>query len=285
MTMCNRIKKPIRKRSSYMDKEQIQEIIKIYGTPYTIYKYAKLDSTNTFLKEHCSTLPDYSVIWTEEQTHGRGRFNRVWNSEPGQDLTFSILLPITSLDKKLWQSITQTAALSIAQLLEDYGLKPAIKWPNDVLVQGKKISGVLCEMVESDKAELSSCEKIYGILGIGLNINSTEKSLADLDYPATSLRCVMHHSMVPFVLLKRLLKIFIDCFNILYQSGFTQNRLEIKKRLAFMNEQVVFADVKQNLHRGNIIDLNNDGTLLFECEKCDVISFNSGEITFKHLYT
>jgi BirA family transcriptional regulator, biotin operon repressor / biotin---[acetyl-CoA-carboxylase] ligase len=267
-----------------MDKEQKPEIFKPDGSAYTIYKYAKLDSTNTFLKQHCSTLPDYSVIWAEEQIHGRGRFTRVWNSEPGKDLTFSLLLPLTSLEHKLRQNITQTAALSIAQLLEDYGLKPAIKWPNDVLVHGGKISGILCEVVESDKAELSSCEKAYGILGIGLNINSTEKSLAGLDYPATSLRCVVHHSVVPLVLLNKLLKIIINCFNVLCKSGFTQNRLEIKKRLAFMNEQIVFTDVKRNLYRGNIIDLNNDGTLLFECEKCGVISLNSGEITFKHLY-
>jgi BirA family transcriptional regulator, biotin operon repressor / biotin---[acetyl-CoA-carboxylase] ligase len=260
-----------------VDKELKPEIFKPDGEAYTIYKYTKLDSTNAFLKQHCSTLPDYSVIWAEEQINGRGRFTRVWNSQPGQDLTFSLLLPFKSLEHKLRHNITQTAALSIAQLLEDYGLKPAIKWPNDVLVQGKKISGILCEVVKSD-------EKTCGILGIGLNINSTEKSLADLDYPATSLRCVLHHTIVLCKLLKKLLKIIINRFNVLCQSGFLQNHLEIKKRLAFMNERVVFADVKQNLYRGNIIDLNNDGTLLFECEKCGLVSLNSGEITFSHLY-
>jgi len=165
-----------------MDKEQKPEIFKPDGAIYTIYKYTKLESTNAFLKQHCSTLPDYSVIWAEEQIHGRGRFTRVWNSEPGQDLTFSLLLPLTSLEQRLRQNITQTAALSVARLLEGYGLKPSIKWPNDVLVDGGKISGILCEVVESD-------ENAYAILGIGLNINSTEESLAGLDYPATSLRC------------------------------------------------------------------------------------------------
>ncbi len=260
-----------------MDKEQKPEIYKPDGAVYTIYKYTKLESTNAFLKQHCSTLPDYSVIWAEEQIHGRGRFARVWNSEPGQDLTFSLLLPLTALEPRLRQNITQTAALSVAQLLEGYGLKPAIKWPNDVLVEGKKISGILCEVVESD-------EKAYGILGIGLNINSTEESLAGLDYPATSLRCVLDHTIVLLEPLKELLKTIINCFNILCQSGFEQNRLEIKKRLAFMNEQIVFTDAKQNLYTGGIKDLNNDGTLLFECEENGVTSFNSGEITFKHLY-
>ena len=131
-----------------MNIEQKPEIVIPDKTVYTIYKYAKLDSTNAFLKQHCSTLPDYSVIWADEQTHGRGRFVRIWNSEPCRDLTFSLLLPLTSLEHKLRQNITQIAALSVAQMLEGYGLKPSVKLPNDVLIQVKKISGILCEIAE-----------------------------------------------------------------------------------------------------------------------------------------
>jgi BirA family biotin operon repressor/biotin-[acetyl-CoA-carboxylase] ligase len=260
-----------------MEKELKPKIIKPDGVVYTIYKYAKLDSTSEFLRKHCSALADYSVIWANEQTHGRGRFTRVWNSVPNQDLTFSILLPLTSLEHKLRQNITQIAALSVAQLLEVYGLKPSVKWPNDVLVQGKKISGILGEIVESNKIT-------YGILGIGLNVNSTEESLAFIDIPSTSLRCELHQKVIQLELLKKLLEIIINCFNVLCQSGFTQNRLELKKRLAFINEQIVFTDIKQESYSGRIIDLNDDGTLLFECEKRGIISLNSGEIVFNNLY-
>lgn len=260
-----------------MENELKPEIIKPDGAVYTIYKYAKLDSTNEFLRKHCSSLADYSVIWTDEQTHGRGRFIRAWNSVPSQDLTFSILLPLTSLEQKLRQNITQIAALSVAQLLEVYGLKPSVKWPNDVLVQGKKISGILCEVVESNK-------NVYGILGIGLNVNSTEESLAFIDIPAASLRCELRHKVIRLELFKKLLEIIINCFNVLCQSGFTQNRLELKKRLAFINEHIVFRDIKKESYSGRIIDLNDDGTLLFECEKRGIISLNSGEIAFNNLY-
>ena len=260
-----------------MEKELKPKIIKPDGEVYTIYKYAKLDSTNEFLRKHCSSLADYSVIWADEQTHGRGRFTRAWNSVPSQDLTFSILLPLTSLEHKLRQNITQIAALSVAQLLEVYGLKPSVKWPNDVLVQGKKISGILCEIVKSNK-------NTYGILGIGLNVNSTEESLAFIDIPATSLCCELHQKVIQLELFKKLLEIIINCFNVLCQSGFTQNRLELKKRLAFINEQIVFTDIKKESYSGRIIDLNDDGTLLFECEKRGIISLNSGEIAFNNLY-
>jgi len=261
-----------------MNIEQKPEIVKPDKTIYTIYKYAKLDSTNAFLKQHCSTLPDYSVIWADEQTQGRGRFARIWNSEPGLDLTFSLLLPLTSMEQKLRQNITQIAALSVAQLLEGYDLKPSVKWPNDVLIQGKKISGILCEITETD-------ERVCGVLGIGINVNNTDKFLANLDLPATSLRCELHHKVVRQDLLTKLLEIIINCFNVLCQTGFTQNRQEIKKRLAFINEHIIFTDVKQNSYSGKIIDLNDDGTLLFECEKRGVISLNSGEIAFHNSYS
>ena len=261
-----------------MNIEQKPEIVKPDKTVYTIYKYARMNSTNAFLKQHCSTLPDYSVIWADEQTQGRGRFARIWNSEPGLDLTFSLLLPLAPLEQKRRQNITQIAALSVAQLLEGYDLKPSVKWPNDVLIQGKKISGILCEITETD-------ERVCGVLGIGINVNNTDKFLANLDLPATSLRCELHHKVVRQDLLTKLLEIIINCFNVLCQTGFTQNRQEIKKRLAFINEHIIFTDVNQDSYSGKIIDLNDDGTLLFECEKRGVISLNSGEIAFHNSYS
>ena len=119
-----------------MNKREKSNLILPNGQAYTIHKYNKLDSTNTFLRQHCMDLQDYAVIWAEEQTHGRGRFNRIWYSSPGKDLTFSILLPLESRVSKLRHNITQITALSVARLLEDYGLKPHIKWPNDVLIHG-----------------------------------------------------------------------------------------------------------------------------------------------------
>ena len=157
-----------------MNSEEKVKIVKPDKTLYTIYKYDKLDSTNAFLKQHCANLPDFSVIWADEQTHGRGRFTRIWNSEPCQDLTFSLLLPLTSLEQKLRQNITQIAALSVAQMLEGYGLKPSVKWPNDVLIQGKKISGILCEITETDENKTlmarSRFPKAMGGMMLGLSL-------------------------------------------------------------------------------------------------------------------
>lgn len=95
-----------------MNIDQKSEIIRHIKSAYTIYKSAKFDSTNSFLKQHCLSLPDYSAIWADEQTHGGGRLTSIWNSQPVLDLTFSLLLPLTSLEQKLRQNITWIATLS-----------------------------------------------------------------------------------------------------------------------------------------------------------------------------
>lgn len=257
-----------------MDNVQPTEIIKPDGQVFTIYKYTRLDSTNAFLKRHCLELQDYATVWAEEQTNGRGRFDRVWSSRPGEDVTFSFLLPLESQALELRQNITQIAALAVARLLEGYGLGPTIKWPNDVLVKGKKICGILCEIVEQGA-------KTYAVLGMGLNVNSSGGAFASLDRAATSMRNELDCEVNRHEVINRLLGLIIDCFDELNKNGFARGRQEIKNRLMFVNERVIVKEGKYNLHPGKIIDINKDGTLLFNCDECNIISLNSGEITFK----
>ncbi|MDR4498898.1 MAG: biotin--[acetyl-CoA-carboxylase] ligase [Candidatus Scalindua sp.] len=260
-----------------MEKRKKRESITINGRIFTIYKYTRLESTNTFLRQHCMDLPDYTVIWAEEQTHGRGRFNRVWYSSPGKDLTFSILLPLESRVSKLRHNITQITALSVARLLEDYGLKPRIKWPNDVLMHEKKVCGILCEIVELDL-------KTYAVLGIGLNVNSSNESSLYFDSFVTSMHKELNRTVNRSEVFRELLGLVYGCFVELNREGFLQSQKEIKKRLMYVHERIVVKDGTRNPHLGKIIDLNHDGTLLFQCDECNTINLNSGEITY-HINT
>ncbi|MCP5006467.1 MAG: biotin--[acetyl-CoA-carboxylase] ligase [Planctomycetes bacterium] len=251
-----------------------QEIFNINGRTFSVHKYDKLVSTNTFLRQQCANLQAYSVIWAEEQTHGRGRFDRVWYSSPGKDLTFSILLPLEPRVIEYRHNITQIAALAVARLLEQYGLKPDLKWPNDVLIYNRKICGILCETVEVG-------EKTFAVLGIGLNVNSDAESSPYYDYFITSinneLRSTVNRCEVFHALLDLVSKSFVE----LGKEGFEQSRSEIRKRLLFMNERIVVKEGTKVSHPGKILDLNHDGTLLFQCEECNIINLNSGEITFR----
>ena len=161
----------------------------------------------------------------------------------------------------------------MARLLEDYGLKPHIKWPNDVLIHKKKVCGILCEIVELGL-------KTYAVLGIGLNVNSNDESSLYFDSFVTSMHKELNRAVNRTEVLRELLGLVYGCFVELNRDGFVQSHREIKKRLMYIHERIVVKDGTRNSHPGKIIDLNHDGTLLFQCDECDTISLNSGEITY-----
>ena len=123
-----------------------------------------LDSTNTLLLNSKEFKTNGTVVLAEEQTAGKGRKNREWISSPGQNLTFSILL--RKVDGKKVNIINLGASLAVAQAIENlYQLKTSLKWPNDVLIGGKKISGILLESTSKG----SELDRV--VIGIGINVN------------------------------------------------------------------------------------------------------------------
>jgi BirA family biotin operon repressor/biotin-[acetyl-CoA-carboxylase] ligase len=145
--------------------------------PWRITVLEEVGSTSDWLKQNAATLPVGSVIFTEAQTAGRGRRDNRWIAPRGKDLMFSLLLkPATAMEQ--WPRITTLAALAICQSIEaELPLQPRIKWPNDIYVHDRKVSGLLAETVSAP------CGMLL-VLGIGLNVNV-------LDFPpglhATSL--------------------------------------------------------------------------------------------------
>ena len=116
---------------------------------------ASCGSTNLQLKDEAAASPGGTLVITDDQTEGRGRLGRSWSSSPGEDLTFSVLLhPLMSPAEASLLSLA--AALAIAEVLETLtGLegRVRVKWPNDVLIDDKKVCGILLESsVEGDTA-------------------------------------------------------------------------------------------------------------------------------------
>ncbi|MBN1628509.1 MAG: biotin--[acetyl-CoA-carboxylase] ligase [Thermoleophilia bacterium] len=141
------------------------------GLPYR--HIACCASTNAELKTVAENAPAGTAVVTDEQTGGRGRLGRTWSSVQGKDLTFSVLLRPT-LGPAQAHKLSLTAALAVADVLESLdGLqgRVGIKWPNDVLVGGKKVCGILLEgSMDADRLR-------WAIAGIGLNVNSDRASL------------------------------------------------------------------------------------------------------------
>ena len=140
---------------------------------FRIEQYSELDSTNTVaLKQASNGEKEGKVIVADFQTNGRGKPGNAWVSPPEQNLLFSLLLrPPIEIHKA--PMITQIACRSVAKVLDkNYGIKSTFKRPNDVMVDGKKICGVLVESQSKSSGKLESA-----VIGIGLNLNSDPKDL------------------------------------------------------------------------------------------------------------
>ncbi len=132
----------------------------------------EVDSTNTFLKNLLSNstpVPEGTVIMAESQYAGRGQQQNRWNSEPGKNLTFSLLLQPVFLSPLNQFYLTQVISLGVAETLNIIaGGGISIKWPNDIYYNDKKLGGILIENI------LQGSQIKYAVVGIGLNVNQQE---------------------------------------------------------------------------------------------------------------
>lgn len=213
-----------------------------------------VDSTNTYAKKHAQTFPvgQITCISAEEQTAGRGRYQRKWVSPRGVNIyaTFYFRLPVNSLHLV---SLAQVMTYSFAAVLLQEGLHPKIKWPNDVQLGGKKVSGVLCETVfHKDFVEL--------FLGIGINVNLDAETAAQIDQPATSLLIETGRKWDKTALLKKLQKQFAGDLEKFKKEGFTPFHSPFENLLAYKGQTVHCHDGKK-VWIGICHSLTNDGQL------------------------
>lgn len=176
---------------------------------FKIRRYDRVSSTNSvLLKEAAEGAPEGLVIVTDYQTRGRGKPGRKWVSPPRKNLLFSLLLrpPITPSRAPL---ITQIACRSVARVLKkDYHIASTLKRPNDVMVKGKKICGVLVEASSHSNGQLESV-----VIGVGLNVNSRKKELVE---NATSMKEITQKNYGKAKLLESLLGALAEDLEPLY---------------------------------------------------------------------
>lgn len=147
----------------------------------------ELASTNTYLLEALQAnprLPSGTVVAARRQSAGRGRHDRRWVTGGGANLAFSAIVR-ANVRPEWIPSLPMAASLGVARALTSFGVAPALKWPNDVLVSGRKICGILSECAQPPSREVSEA---CMVLGIGLNVNMTREEAEAIDRPATSLR-------------------------------------------------------------------------------------------------
>uniref|UniRef100_UPI00404B8FDA biotin--[acetyl-CoA-carboxylase] ligase n=1 Tax=Flavobacterium sp. TaxID=239 RepID=UPI00404B8FDA len=237
-----------------------------------IIKLSAIDSTSTFLKNLLREqyVANFTTIITENQLSGRGQVGNTWNSEIGKNLTFSVLIKDCIVDSNSVFVLNTVVSISLIRALEKFKInKLAIKWPNDILSENKKIGGILIENI------FKSNNEIISIVGIGLNVNQ----LYFDNLPQASSLAILNKKNFDKELLFK---------EIMHQLKFHINKLRNNSKIDFWEEYhsllfkkdipSVFEDVQNVCFQGIIKGVTKFGNLVVLLEDDSLKEFNIKEV-------
>ncbi len=174
----------------------------------TFIHFKSVDSTNQWVRTHAQQLPvkGFTCVSASTQTAGRGRFKRTWISPRGGNIYASLFFTLP-VEAQFFFNMGQLMAHSCVECLNSYHLPAQMKWPNDILINKKKVGGILTETFFIQR-------KVGVIIGIGINIDTREEVLASIDQPATSLLSFSGKKWNKKILLRRLLRRFFENYHL-----------------------------------------------------------------------
>ncbi|MBN1231133.1 MAG: biotin--[acetyl-CoA-carboxylase] ligase [Anaerolineales bacterium] len=262
-----------------MNELDLLNLLSGLGLDETRY-FEQIGSTNTYAQEWIlDGGDDHSLVVADEQTAGKGRLDRSWFTPRGAALAFSLILKPKDIPdvREVLTRYTALGALAVCDILTvNYGLDARIKWPNDVLLDGKKVSGVLAEAFWMEN-------QLTGVaLGIGVNVyKDAVPETAPLVFPATSIEG--HFSGRPdrWILLREILERILFLENTIHEKNFIP---QWENRLAFRGEVVTIFGPSSEV-TGIIMGLDSIGKLLIELPSGEVIAIQAGEIRIRPLNT
>jgi len=220
-------------------------------------------------------MPDLSLVVADEQTAGRGRLDRKWFTPKGTALAFSLLLRPTAEEKPHLSRIVGLAALAVAESLRTRGLSPQIKWPNDVLINNKKVSGILTESVWS--GEDVDCI----VIGVGVNVlKGSVPPSETLLFPATSLEDELEYAPERVEILRDILTAQIELRPILGTEEFIS---QWQNLLAFQGEPVQVQAETSPPVTGYVAGLESDGSLRLQNERGEPVTVRFGDVRLRPL--
>jgi BirA family biotin operon repressor/biotin-[acetyl-CoA-carboxylase] ligase len=225
----------------------------------TFHYFFELDSTNTYARQLAEAgAREGEIVIAEAQTQGRGRLGRRWQSPRFANLYFSVILR-PQLPPAQAPQITLTAAVALAETVASFIAQPAtIKWPNDILVGGKKLAGILTE------ASCDSERLHYVILGIGVNLNyAIELMPQEIRERATSIAHLTGKPVHRESFLRRLIQDLDRCYGELEQSGFAALARRWQAHFSWRDRRVRVELLGQTI-TGWARGIDRDGALLVE---------------------
>jgi BirA family biotin operon repressor/biotin-[acetyl-CoA-carboxylase] ligase len=259
---------------------KVEKIMSMLETEYVgreIHYFQKLSSTNTVAKEQAKKgAKEGTVIIAETQTHGHGRLNRPWISPKGGVWLSVILRPKFAPEEA--PKMTLITSVAVAKTLHRlYSLKAEIKWPNDVLVDNKKVCGILTEASTNGKTVN------FIIVGIGINANFTLEALPDnLQMTATTLKEVLRENVNVEKLICALLKEFEEQYVLFREKKFKALLEEWRRLAGFLGKKIEVTSFGESWI-GRAVDIDESGALIIELADGERKRVLAGDVTVREV--
>lgn len=265
----------LRESSGLLLENEIREGLNtsVFGKRDITY-FRHTDSTNTRAKFFASEgAPEGTLIVAEEQTKGRGRRGRTWFSPPGEGIYTSIIVR-PSLSPHEAPKLTLMASVAVAEtLLSMTPLAVSIKWPNDIIVNGRKIAGILTEI----STEMERID--YVVIGVGINVNTPREHLPpDLQDIATSV-CMETGQSFPRI---TLLRAYLEWLEIYYTTFMTRGFEPVMRRWKSLSGIIgrrIRVDLIERVRTGEVMDVDKDGFLILREQDGTLERIISGDVT------
>ncbi|MFW5432228.1 MAG: biotin--[acetyl-CoA-carboxylase] ligase [Methylophilaceae bacterium] len=258
-----------------LDKDAVLQAIGPQSQWFHLEVLDEVASTNTHLmKAAAKGAPHVSCTVAHIQTNGRGRRGRTWVSQLGASLTFSLLWRFDCGATAL-SGLSLAIGVGLMRALDELGVSNAqLKWPNDVLVDNKKLAGILIDL-QGDMDGPSAA-----VIGVGINVNLPEKVLKNIDQPAIDMMQVGNGNISQSHLLGTVLKHFVGVLKNFEAHGFLGVRDEWLSQHAYQNQSVRMLLPDGRDTEGTVTGIADDGILLVETA-FGLQRFSAGEISLR----
>jgi BirA family biotin operon repressor/biotin-[acetyl-CoA-carboxylase] ligase len=257
-----------------MDQNTLQQLLS--GLPLGAVRYLEETASTNDDALHWleQGAPDASLVYAGKQTHGRGRFERTWYNTPEASLAFSIIFHAGEMNPEAVSLLAPFAGLAVCKALEaSLHLSPRIKWPNDVLLDGKKVAGILSEAVW----EGSACKGV--VVGVGVNVAlESVPPWTALAFPAGSIQEAAGRTADRWELLHAVIAEMLISRPMIGSSIFFR---EWEERLAFRGERVdVFAPAGIKIS-GRLIGISPAGSLRIRLDDGTTRDVEAGDLSLR----
>ncbi len=240
-----------------------------------IVSFRRASSTNDIALILASQgCPEGIVVVADSQTAGRGRFGRRWHAAPGLGLLFSVILR-PELAPSVSSTLAFLGALATARAIRElYGLPVSLKWPNDVVLEGKKLGGILAETT-GDAGAIR-----HAVVGVGVNVNMRQRDFPrELRSGATSLALATGKRVARAPLLRRILEELDRRYTLVRKAKSTAPLVEEWRRVAPHTGRIVRVRQKDRIQEGTVAGIDDDGALLLRLPSGTAVRMTSGDVT------